>query len=108
MSGPINDDGDGPDDPFDFAIPPAKPTQRRIEVLVATALGLQPKEVGALFFISPSTVNTHLSEIRSAFNMRTTLEAFVYAQYQGWITSDDINALRVRIRRWREEQRMKV
>jgi DNA-binding CsgD family transcriptional regulator len=100
---------DEPDDPFGYEIPPPKPTVEKLEALIATALGLKPDEVGTLLSLSPNTVTNHrLAPLREELQMGSTLEVYTYAQYRGWITAEDIDAMWERIRQMRADRRGKT
>jgi DNA-binding NarL/FixJ family response regulator len=63
---------------------PAQLTPREMEVIQLLAEGLSNKEIAALLFISPRTVNFHLDNIYSKLGVSSRTEAAIYALRHGW------------------------
>jgi len=69
-----------------FALaPPVELTPREMEVIRLLAEGLSNKEIAALLFISPRTVNYHLDNIYSKLGVGSRTEAAIYALRMGWV-----------------------
>jgi len=69
---------------FDLA-PPADLTPREMEVIQLLAEGLSNKEIAALLFVSPRTVNFHLDNIYSKLGVSSRTEAAICAMRRGWL-----------------------
>jgi len=74
---------------FDLA-PPVDLTPRESEVIQLLAEGLSNKEIAALLFISPRTVNFHLDNIYSKLGVNSRTEAAIYALRHGWVRHDPV------------------
>ncbi len=60
-------------------------TKREMEVLRMLAEGLSNKEIASRLYISPRTVQTHLSNIFSKMNVSSRTEAVLKALREGWL-----------------------
>jgi ATP/maltotriose-dependent transcriptional regulator MalT len=61
---------------------PASLTQREAEILALVAKGMTNPEIGQRLYISPKTVEHHVSRILSKLNVRNRAEAAAYAQVE--------------------------
>jgi DNA-binding NarL/FixJ family response regulator len=68
---------------------PAALTARELEVLVLVAEGLQNAEIADRLFVSPKTVDHHISAILSKLNARTRAEAVAAAYRLGVAARSD-------------------
>lgn len=59
-------------------------SKREIEVLAMVGHGLQSKEIGKELFISSTTVDTHLRNIRTKLQIASRMELVVYAKDNGY------------------------
>jgi DNA-binding CsgD family transcriptional regulator len=62
---------------------PAKLTDRQIDILILLGKGLPNKEIGEKLFISPKTVDNHISAILSKLGVNSRAKAVVESQRLG-------------------------
>lgn len=60
-------------------------TPREIDVLRLLCEGLTDREIGELLGIRPRTVNFHVTNLLTKFNLESRTEVAVYALRQGWV-----------------------
>lgn len=60
-------------------------TPREREVLTLAGSGLSERKIAARLFLAPSTVGTHLDNVRHKFRVHTTREAALIALDAGLI-----------------------
>ena len=75
---PVEGAGDGTD-------PTAALTPREREILLAIADGLTNGEIGAKFFLTESTVKTHVGRVLSKLQLRDRVHAVIFAYDHGLI-----------------------
>ena len=83
--------------PADTARVPAVPsdlveplTERELEVLRLAATGIAVETIGALLFVSPNTVKTHLTHAYAKLGVRGRCEAIRAGMHHGLLTPADI------------------
>ena len=67
------------------ADPAAALTPREREILLAMADGLTNGEIGARFFLTESTVKTHVGRVLSKLQLRDRVQAVIFAYDNGLI-----------------------
>jgi len=60
-------------------------TPREREILVAIGRGLSNSEIGALFFLTESTVKTHVGRVLAKLNLRDRVQAVIFAYEHGLV-----------------------
>jgi DNA-binding NarL/FixJ family response regulator len=65
-------------------------TEREIEVLRLAAKGMTNREIAGELFISPRTVQAHMSNIFGRLQVGSRTEAILYALREGWLSMEDM------------------
>jgi DNA-binding NarL/FixJ family response regulator len=60
-------------------------TERQLEVLQATADGMDRREIARMLYVTPDTVKTHLSVVYKAIGARNRAEAVALGFRLGWL-----------------------
>lgn len=66
-------------------------TERELEIIKLTALGVKPKDIADMLNISPKTVNTHKQNIQQKYNFPDMFPAILYCIKREIIKLDEIN-----------------
>jgi DNA-binding NarL/FixJ family response regulator len=80
-----------------------RPSDRELTVLNLLSLGLKVDEIAKFLCIKVATVRNHTSSLHLKLGASTSLTAFLIAQLKSYITSDDIEAMRLRVKKWRSD-----
>ena len=67
-------------------------TERELEILKQAAKGLDNEQIAAKLFLSPRTVQSHLSHIFQKMGVGSRTEAILQALKKRWLTLKDINS----------------
>ena len=66
-------------------------TERELEIIKLTALGVKPKDIAEKLSISPKTVNAHKHNIQHKYNFPDMIAVVLYCVQQEIIKLDEIN-----------------
>ena len=64
-------------------------TERELEVLKLAAKGMTNREIAGKLYISPRTVQVHMSNIFGRLEVGSRTEAILYAVREGWLSLED-------------------
>lgn len=65
-------------------------SEREIEVLKLAAKGMNNKDIAQQLFLSPRTIQAHLSNIFKKLNVGSRIEAILCGLRKGWFTTEDL------------------
>jgi len=65
-------------------------TERELEVLKLAAKGMTNRKIAEVLFISPRTVQAHMSNIFGRLEVGSRTEAILYALQEGWFSMEDM------------------
>ena len=65
-------------------------TERELEVLKLAAKGMTNRKIAEVLFISPRTVQAHMSNIFGRLEVGSRTEAILYALQEGWFSIEDM------------------
>src|SRR5690554_3805330 len=65
-------------------------TERELEIIKLTALGVKPKDIADMLNISPKTVNAHKQNIQQKYNFSDMMPAILYCVKQGILNLEEI------------------